>query len=141
MAPSSWKEKRKAGGYDPKRRAKAERERFRRGKIASFKRLNALYLDGIEAGRDRHIFAIIYNKAKKGGYLRYTTFNTNPDKDWIKSIQDLTLAETDEWTPQDFEIEHGGKAHEDEEVIPSETRRITIAKPPVLNLPPTPKIG
>ncbi|KAL6229871.1 hypothetical protein BDW75DRAFT_224201, partial [Aspergillus navahoensis] len=48
---------------DPKKKAKADRERFCRNKWACFKWLNELYLDGLD----------------------YTTYNSHPEEEWVPS--------------------------------------------------------
>jgi hypothetical protein len=85
-----WRQKRLECGphSDPRKKAKADRERFRRGKIGAFKRLNDLYLDGIDAERERYIYAIVASKASDGT-MRYTTYNTHPHMDWIPSPEQI----------------------------------------------------
>ncbi|KAL4744513.1 hypothetical protein BDW72DRAFT_188335 [Aspergillus terricola var. indicus] len=109
--PTPWRQKRlNCGPYsDPKKRAKADRERFRRGKIGAFKRLNDLYLDGIDAERERYIYAIIASKASDG-----------------------TIKSEDKWTPKDLE------AKEKQKKCPRLS--VIISRPPLLDIPPTPKL-
>ncbi|KAL4933513.1 uncharacterized protein BDV17DRAFT_252142 [Aspergillus undulatus] len=83
-----WREKRLAKGCfsDPKKKAKADRERFRRNKWTCFNRLNGLYLDGIDVGRERRIYVLISSKGKgkrPSGSVQYSTYNSHPEEDWV----------------------------------------------------------
>jgi hypothetical protein len=82
---TSWREKRLNRGrfVDPKKRAKADRERFRRNKLACLKRLNELYLDGLDVGRERRIYVLLSSKSRDRGTVQYTTYNSHPDEDWV----------------------------------------------------------
>ncbi len=81
-----WREKRLAKGRfsDPKKKAKADRERFRRNKWTCFNRLNGLYLDGLDVGRERRIYVLISSKGKGlSGSVQYSTYNSHPEEDWV----------------------------------------------------------
>ncbi|KAL6230758.1 hypothetical protein BDW75DRAFT_221841 [Aspergillus navahoensis] len=85
---TSWREKRLAKGRfaDPKEKAKADRERFRRNKWACFKRLNELYLDGLNVGRERRIYVLVSSKGRgPSGSVQYTTYNSHPEEEWVPS--------------------------------------------------------
>ncbi|KAL3428785.1 hypothetical protein BDV09DRAFT_181468 [Aspergillus tetrazonus] len=127
-----WRQKRLECGphSDPRKKAKADRERFRRGKIGAFKRLNDLYLDGIDAERERYIYAIVASKASDGT-MRYTTYNTHPHMDWIPSPEQIAQSKSeDKWTPKDLEAKERQKKCPRLSVI--------ISRPPLLDIPPTP---
>lgn len=76
---ASWRSKRQTRGYfDPKKRAKADRERFRRGKRGSYKRLNDLFLDGLDTGRERRVYALVMTVTKgRNATVRYSTYNSH----------------------------------------------------------------
>ncbi|KAL4899388.1 hypothetical protein BDW74DRAFT_183783 [Aspergillus multicolor] len=135
---TSWRQKRlERGSYsDPRRKAKAERERFRRGKIGAFKRLNDLYLDGLETGKERHIYAIVASRASDGT-MRYTVYDTNPNKEWVPSREKIAQNSPEEkWTPKDLELK------ENRSDQPKGPRlSVTISRPPLLVLPSTPKLA
>ncbi|KAL3469010.1 hypothetical protein BJX99DRAFT_242277, partial [Aspergillus californicus] len=139
---TSWKEKRQTQSqshpYNMERKARAERERFRRGKSASFKRLNELYLDGLETGRERHIFTVIASKSW-GGKIRYTTYNTHADEDWVPSQAIVAkISPMDKWTPGNIQSRANPAAPGHAHASPAPA--VVISRPPPLNLPPTPKL-
>ncbi|KAA8642582.1 hypothetical protein EYZ11_006943 [Aspergillus tanneri] len=149
MAPrrhaTPWRERRSVqGGFlDQKKRAKADRERFRRGKWACFKRLNDLYLDGIDVGRERHIYVVVSTKAKgRDESTRYTTYNSHPNEDWVPPFDMVTnhWPQTDQWAPKDFERKQGKDLQKTQNSQAATNRqpRFTIPAPPALNLPLTP---
>ncbi|PYI07377.1 hypothetical protein BO78DRAFT_443287 [Aspergillus sclerotiicarbonarius CBS 121057] len=144
-----WREKRKARGpvFDPKKKAKADRERFRRGKEGSFKRLNDLYLDGLDTGRERRIYVVISSTLKgPHGSIQYVTYNSHPKENWIPPVDEVAEGwpKTEEWTPENF------KRKEKKQVVngdgeakrrQSRKRLFTISQPPLWNLPQTPTLA
>ncbi|KAL4984459.1 hypothetical protein BDW68DRAFT_180649 [Aspergillus falconensis] len=132
-----WRQKRLERGphSDPRRKAKAERERFRRGKLGAFKRLNDLYLDGIETGRERHIYAVVASRAWDGT-MRYTTYDTHPHKDWLPPREQIAKNNPEEkWTPRDLELKESRTTQQK-----GPRMSVTISRPPLLDIPPTPKL-
>lgn len=81
-----WREKRRARGrfYDVKKKAKAERERFRRGRRAVYKKAHNLYLDGLDTGRERRAYVLLFERSKgQHDQGRYFTYNSHPNTAWI----------------------------------------------------------
>lgn len=90
--PTPWREKRQARGrfYDTKKKAKAERERSRRGRRAVFKRAHNLYLDGLDTGRERRAYVLFFEQSKgQHGQGRYFTYNSHPDIAWIPPAEEV----------------------------------------------------
>ncbi|RDH30838.1 hypothetical protein BDQ94DRAFT_172606 [Aspergillus welwitschiae] len=87
---TSWRKKRQTRGslVDIKRKAKADRERFRRGKRGVYKRLNDLYLDGLDTGREVRIYTLFMRKPKGcRGTIQYSTYNSHPHEKWVPSAE------------------------------------------------------
>ncbi|KAL2866178.1 uncharacterized protein BJX67DRAFT_388836 [Aspergillus lucknowensis] len=145
--PTSWREKRLAKGRfsDPKKKAKADRERFRRNKWACFKRLNDLYLDGLDVGRERRIYVLVSSKAKgHSGSIQYTTYNSHPNEEWVPAPDAVTenWPQTEEWKPTDFEGKAKKNHHMESGNTPREGQyRFHISAPPKLKLPLTPVLA
>ncbi|RJE24475.1 hypothetical protein PHISCL_03167 [Aspergillus sclerotialis] len=136
QASAAWRIKRQTRGYiDPRKRAKADRERFRRGKRGSYKRLNDLFLDGLETGRERRVYALVMTVIKgRHAAVRYSTYNSHPNEDWVPPVDDVTehWPKTDVWTPKDFEEGQTTRHRKDGD---SSTKRLfTVSKPPSLDL-------
>jgi hypothetical protein len=73
-----------------RKRAKADRERFRRGKRETFRRLNDLFLDSLSSGRERRVYAVVMNKTKDSrGTIWYSTYNSHPHKNWIPPAEEV----------------------------------------------------
>ncbi|KAF7594868.1 hypothetical protein BBP40_007902 [Aspergillus hancockii] len=137
--PVSWREKRKALGssFDPKKRSKAERERYRRGKKGAFKGLNNLHLDAIESGRERRIYVVVLNKPKGRGSVRYATYNTHPHEDWVPPAEEVAehWPKTDKWTPDNFKEKKEEGTTATSKIAATNSRRLyNLSKPPTLNL-------
>ncbi|PYH94473.1 hypothetical protein BO71DRAFT_398842 [Aspergillus ellipticus CBS 707.79] len=146
----SWREKRKSRGptFDAKKKTKADRERFRRGRAGSFKRLNDLYLDGVDTGRERRVYVVVSSKTKgPHGSVRYSTYNSHPNDDWVP-LHDEVLEhwpKTDQWTPESFGNDKEQSANKSQHTRSSKRNRspgrlFTVSKPPLLNLPQTPTL-
>lgn len=91
-SPTPWRENRRARGrfYDIKKKAKAERERFRRGRRAVCKRAHNLYLDGLDTCRERRAYVLFFEKSKgRNGQGRYFTYNSHPDIAWIPHAEEV----------------------------------------------------
>ncbi|KAJ6008533.1 hypothetical protein N7540_012509 [Penicillium herquei] len=67
---------------DPKKRAKANRERFRRQKIGLFRKANEIFVDGMDTGRSRRIYVLIMDDSRASG-PSYATYNSHPASDWV----------------------------------------------------------
>lgn len=159
---ASWRSKRQTGGAysDPKKRAKADRERFRRGKRGSYKRLNDLFLDGLDTGRERRVYALVMTVTKgRHATVRYSTYNSHPSDDWVPPANDVVCIpednihalvaniqfnqadhwpKTDAWTPIDFDETKSTKQCAGPR--PRTGRLFTISKPPPLNLDGIPRL-
>lgn len=87
---SSWREKRKHQGLsntDTKKRAKANRERFRRQKTGAFRKANNIFIDGLDTGRDRYVYVLIMDKTQSG--VRYSTYNSHPELKWVPAAEEV----------------------------------------------------
>ncbi|KAL5365104.1 hypothetical protein BJX96DRAFT_181390 [Aspergillus floccosus] len=140
---ASWRSKRQTGGVysDPKKRAKADRERFRRGKRGSYKRLNDLFLDGLDTGRERRVYALVMTVTKgRHATVRYSTYNSHPNDDWVPPANDVAdhWPKTDTWTPIDFDETKSMK--QSDSARPRTGRLFTISKPPPLKLDGIPRL-
>ncbi|KAJ9386298.1 hypothetical protein DTO063F5_3812 [Paecilomyces variotii] len=97
---------------ESRKRAKAERECFRRGKHDAFKKLNDLFLKSLVSGRERRIYAIVMNKSKDSrGTARYSTYNSHPHEHWIPLPEEVvraTLAKTSTVGARKFQRNEGG---------------------------------
>lgn len=92
---TSWRKKRQTRGslVDIRRKAKADRERFRRGKRGVYKRLNDLYLDGLDTGREVRIYTLFMRKPKGcRGTIQYSTYNSHPHEKWVPSVEEVVSA-------------------------------------------------
>lgn len=82
----SWREKRQQRGFvDPQKSAKANRERYRRTKKATFKRANDIFVDSLDTGRDRRVYVLVMNRFKSG--VRYTTYDSHPGEKWVPAAE------------------------------------------------------
>ncbi|PYH98611.1 hypothetical protein BO71DRAFT_416231 [Aspergillus ellipticus CBS 707.79] len=101
-----------------RRKAKADRKQFRRGKRGVYKRLNNLYLDGLDTGREVRIYTLFMRKPK--GY--------RVNECWLKF---------EAWSPSNFDsnIEPRNRGAGSRNV-----RLFSISKPPSLVLPGTPSL-
>jgi hypothetical protein len=82
---STWREKRQARGrqYDPTKKAKADMERFRRGKMALAKKGNQLYQDGRDVGRERRVYICVFQKSKyRDTQGEYFVYNSHSNESW-----------------------------------------------------------
>jgi hypothetical protein len=89
--PTPWREKRQIPGTyssDTKKIAKANNERFRRQKAALFKRADAIFLDGLDTGRDRRVYILIMDKKKSGSH-RYAKYDSHPGSEWIPTTEEI----------------------------------------------------
>ena len=91
-SPTPWQEKHRACGqsYDIKKKAKAEREQFHQGRRAVCKKAHNLYLDRLDAGRERRAYVLFFEKSK--GWNRqgwYFTYNSHPDIAWIPHAEEV----------------------------------------------------
>lgn len=89
---SSWREKRRARDreYDAKKKAKADRERYRRGRFAVFKKANSLFQDGREIGHDRRVYVCVFEKGKgRNAQGKYFTYNSHPDECWPPAKEEV----------------------------------------------------
>lgn len=91
-SPTPWREKRRARGrfYDIKKKAKAEREQFCRGRRAVCKRAHNLYLDRLDTGREHRAYVLFFEKSKgqnRQGW--YFTYNSHPDIAWIPHAEEV----------------------------------------------------
>ncbi|THC93593.1 hypothetical protein EYZ11_006946 [Aspergillus tanneri] len=103
-----WREKRLARGplLDPQKAAKADRERFRRRKIESYKQLNDVFLDGLHSGRERRVYVLIMNRPKGAhGAIHYSTYNSHPRELWVPTAEEVAehTSKIDKWDPSKFE--------------------------------------
>lgn len=85
----SWREKRQHRDplLDPKKSIKANRERFRRSKKATFKRANDIFIDSLDTGRDRHIYVLVMSQGSSG--VRYSTYDSHPREKWVPAAEDV----------------------------------------------------
>ncbi|KAA8642583.1 putative glutamine rich protein [Aspergillus tanneri] len=100
-----WREKRLARGplLDPQKAAKADRERFRRRKIESYKQLNDVFLDGLHSGRERRVYVLIMNRPKGAhGAIHYSTYNSHPRELWVPTAEEVAehTSKIDKWDPK-----------------------------------------
>jgi hypothetical protein len=91
---TSWREKRQRHGpnHDPKKTAKANRERFRRTKRGTFKRANDIFLDGVDNGSSRRVYVLVMNKSQVG--IRYATYDSHPEENWVPPAGDVVTYPT-----------------------------------------------
>ncbi|BCS01461.1 uncharacterized protein AKAW2_51802A [Aspergillus luchuensis] len=139
---SSWRKKRQTRGslVDIKRKAKADRERFRRGKRGVYKRLNDLYLDGLDTGRELRIYTLFMRKPKGcRGTIQYSTYNSHPHEKWVPSAEKVNDCwPIEEWSPNNFDSNTLEPRHRG--VGSRNMRLFSISKPPSLVLPGTPRL-
>ncbi|RAH87603.1 hypothetical protein BO86DRAFT_351530 [Aspergillus japonicus CBS 114.51] len=133
-----WRKKRlsRTHDVDPVKNTKAERERFRRGWAAMCKKANDLYLDGIENGRDRRVYMVIYDVRKnRQGKGKYTSFNSHPRESWVPSQDEVDehYPITKKVTPADFGNNLAGKpgAGRLQSLSKGRQRLFKISKPPL----------
>ncbi|KAL3430338.1 hypothetical protein BDV09DRAFT_178704 [Aspergillus tetrazonus] len=69
--------------------------------------------------------------------MRYTTYNTHPHQDWIPSREQIAQNNPEDmWTPKDLELKEGQKPQQK-----CPRLSVIISRPPLLDIPPTPKLG
>ncbi|KAF3394471.1 hypothetical protein F1880_005509 [Penicillium rolfsii] len=71
---------------DPKKKAHADIARFARAVDAISKKANDIYVDGCDTRRERHVYVLV--RSRKGENFTYTMYNSNPNEDWVPSIQE-----------------------------------------------------
>ncbi|KAL1885231.1 hypothetical protein Plec18167_001888 [Paecilomyces lecythidis] len=123
---------------ESRKRAKAERERFRRGKHDAFKKLNDLFLNSLASGRERRVYAIVMNKSKDiHGTIRYSTYNSHPHEHWIPLPEEVGQhwPRSQLWEPENFRgaketlSKHGGQPRSG---VLGGRRLFTVSQPPLL---------
>lgn len=90
LKTTPWREKRQLqtqSDTNDRRVSKTNRQRFLRQKEATFKKANGIFVDALETSRDRHIYVLIMEKRKSG--VRYSTFNSHPNKDWVPTNEEV----------------------------------------------------
>ncbi|OJD10412.1 hypothetical protein AJ78_08570 [Emergomyces pasteurianus Ep9510] len=65
--------------HNPRKKAKADRERFQRGREAIFAKTQAIYQDTHDSGRDRFMSVVILDKKTNSPekYFVYNSHSTN----------------------------------------------------------------
>lgn len=78
------------GLLNTKRKQKADRERYRRARLAVFKKSHDYFVDGPGEGRKRRVFVCIYDQGLTS-QGKYFTYNSHPDEAWLPS-EDFTVS-------------------------------------------------
>ncbi|EAS29990.1 uncharacterized protein CIMG_08736 [Coccidioides immitis RS] len=144
MARSSIRRQRKVDrrrfrNKDPKKKEKADRERYRRQKESLFIRANQLFLDGTEIGHNRYVYVCIKD-CKGTGPGKYHTYSSHWTSSWPPHRQDVEqhFPLTQFYSPEDFESdepnEKAGKSPEPNQHLRPRQKRFKISTPPSLDL-------
>ncbi|KAJ5184193.1 hypothetical protein N7492_001809 [Penicillium capsulatum] len=126
----SWREKRHQRDFvDPQKVAKANRERYRRTKDATFKRANDIFVDALDTGRDRRVYVLIMNRFKSG--VRYATYDSHPEEKWVPAAEGVKKhwPRSQKRTPDDYKNTAKKK---DNRIRNSLQPTLKITKPPLL---------
>ncbi|EGC41938.1 conserved hypothetical protein [Histoplasma capsulatum var. duboisii H88] len=131
--------------HDPRKKAKADRERFRRGRDAIFAKAQAIYQDAHDNGRERFVSVVILDK-KVNSPGKYFVYNSHSTKLWPPSKEQIDehYPLTEYLTPEDFDDKNDKNEEKEQKEMLMEEKRseeiklthmmFKIESPPTFNL-------
>lgn len=89
---SKWKRLSRLNRRDhDTKKIKADRERFRRGKLSLFSRSDKLFQDARKMNRDLYVFTCIFEK--KGGQGKYTAYRSHSTSYWPPARDEMVSSD------------------------------------------------